>query len=378
MINYLFRFLLLLSGCFAFLALDGFLGCSPSLASEEIVVRYGLFEESLPVADIRKYAETQQASADLRFFLGFLSSEQQQQLKKVLQVNLSLDITALDKLLDTTMGRLILSALSQANARRDKAGIKALRSAVILGAKSKEGLGIISFLEAYPSKRLVIDLPKASKLLSLANLSSKSNTPPQDNLSSSPLWQLQVKYQTLATQRKQYSGCLFGDSISAQLGNTLGEGNFNFGLNGLSAISLVEQLQPLVNNKLKCQKTVIAIGGNDAWYGVSDELFIKNLKEAIALVKTMGTKEIFLIPAFYSTVAASLDPTVSAPLAKVEHINSLIDQVALTEGVRVEAEGIAPLYDKNVLKDNLTTDGDHLNADGLKIYREALLKIFAR
>ncbi|MBW4671793.1 MAG: alpha/beta hydrolase [Cyanomargarita calcarea GSE-NOS-MK-12-04C] len=378
MINYLFRFLLLLSGCFAFLAVDGFLNGSRSLASEEIVVRYGLFEESLPVADLRKYAETQQASADLRFFLGFLSSEQQQKVKKALQVNMSLDIAALDKLLDTTMGRLILSGLSQANARRDKAGIQALRSAVILGAKSKEGLGIVSFLEAYPSKRLVIDLPKASKLLSLANLSSKSDTPPQDNLSSSPLWQLQVKYQTLATQGKQYSGCLFGDSISAQLGNTLGEGTFNFGLNGLSAISLVEQLQPLVTSKLKCQKTVIAIGGNDAWYGLSDELFVKNLKQAIALVKTMGTKEIFLIPAFYSTVAASLDPTVSAPLAKVEHINALIEQVALTEGVRVEAEGIAPLYDKNVLKDNLTTDGDHLNADGLNIYRQALLKILAK
>ena len=349
---------------------------APSLAAEKIVVRYGIFEQSLPVADLRNYAETRKISAALQDFLRYLDSKDQERLQEALQVKMSLDIVALDKLLDTESGQKFLSIISQAIARRDNEGIPALRAAVILGTKSPEGLGIISFLEAYPSKRIVINLSEALEVLDTSGLySSSSEVPPKDNLSSTALWQIEVQYQMLAIQGKQYEACLFGDSITAELGNSMGEHIFNFALDGLSTISLVEQLKFLNTADVKCQKTVIAIGGNDAWYGMSDELFVKKLKEAIALVRTKGTQQIFLIPAFYSTVAASLDPSIAAPLKRVEEINTLIEQVATTEKVSVEAEGIQPLYQNNILKDNLTTDGDHLNAEGLEIYRQALFKI---
>lgn len=375
-INYLCRLLLILSSSLLVLVLDSLLFSAPSFAAEEIVARYGIFEQSLPVADLRQYAERKKVSSALKFFLSYLSSKDQQRVQEVLQVKMSLDLVALDQLLDTEIGKKFIATVSPAIARRDNAGIQALRAAIILGAKSTDGLGIISFLEAYPSRRLVIDLPQALKVLSNSNLySDSSEVPPKDNLSSTALWQLEVEYQKLATKGKQYEACLFGDSITAELGNTLGDRTFNFALDGLSTISLVEQLKLLIHANVKCPKAVIAIGGNDAWYQLSDELFIKKLQESIALVRQMGTKEIFLIPAFYSTVAASLDPSIAAPLKRVKEINNLIDQVAATEKVPVEAEGIQPLYQDNVLKNNLTTDGDHLNAVGLEIYRKALLKI---
>lgn len=385
--KYFYRLLISLSGCLIFLLVHTCFGLLPSLAAEKVTVRYGLFEQSIPVADIRNYGETQKVSADLQSFLGYLSAKEKQKLQDALQVKMSLDIVALDKLINTGIGKQILSFASQATvfptrsaiARRDQGSIQALRSAIILGAKSPEGLGITSFLEAYPNNQLVVDVSRFSKLVSMANLSSGSaDAPPKDDVSSSPLGQISLQYQILATQGKQFSGCLFGDSVSAELGNTLGDGTFNFGLNGLSTISLLEQLKSLIPAKVKCQKAIIAVGGNDAWYKISDELFSKNLQEAIALVRTMGTKEIFLIPAFYSTVAASLDPTVSAPLPRVEQINVLINQVAETEKVPVAAAGLAPLYENNVLKENLTSDGDHLNAEGLKIYRQALLEILGK
>jgi lysophospholipase L1-like esterase len=354
------------------------LGLLPSLAAEKVTVRYGLFEQSIPVADIRNYAETQKASSDLQSFLDYLSAEEKQKFQDALQVKMSLDIVALDKLVNTGMGKQILSFASQAIARRDQASIQALRSAMIIGARSPEGLGLVSFLEAYPSNQLVVDVSKISKLVGMANSSSNSaDAPPKDNVSSSPLGKIALQYQTLAAQNKQFSGCLFGDSTSAALGNTLGNGTFNFGLNGLSTISLLEQLKSLIPTKVKCEKAIIAVGGNDALYGISDELFSKNLQEAIALVRTMGNKEIFLIPAFYSTVAASSDPTVAAPLSRVEQINALINQVAETEKVPVAA-GLAPLYENNALKESFTSDGEHLNAEGLKIYRQALLQILGK
>ncbi|MDZ8094982.1 MAG: alpha/beta hydrolase [Nostoc sp. DedQUE05] len=355
------------------------LGLLPSLAAEKVTVRYGLFEQSIPVADIRNYDKTQKVSADLKSFLDYLSAKEKQKFQEALQVKMSLDIVALDKLINTGMGKQILSFASQAIARRDRASIQALRSAIIIGARSPEGLGIASFLQAYPSDRLVVDVSKIQKLVGMANSSASSaDAPPKDDVSSSPLGKVALQYQTLAAQDKQFSGCLFGDSISAGLGNTLGSGTFNFGLNGLSTISLLEQLKSLIPTKVKCEKAIIAVGGNDALYQISDELFSKNLQEAIALIRTMGTKEIFLIPAFYSTVAASSDPTVAAPLKRVEQINVLINQVAETEKVPVAAAGLAPLYENNVLKENLTSDGDHLNAEGLKIYRQALLQILGK
>jgi lysophospholipase L1-like esterase len=375
-VNQLCHLLLVLSGCFLFLAVDSIVASIPRFAAEEIVVRYAIFEQSLPVRDLQEYAETQNLSSDLHSFLRYLSPKETEMVREALQVKLSLDLVALEKLLDTEIGKKFLSGVSPAIARRDNAGIQALRAAAILGAKSPGGLGIISFLEAYPSKRLVVDLPQALEVLSASNLySDSSQVPPKDNLSSTLLWQLEVQYQILASQGKQYNVCLFGDSITAELGNILGNRTFNFALNGLSTISLVEQLKLLIPANVKCQKTVIAIGGNDAWYGLSDEVFTKNLQEAIALARTMGTQQIFLIPAFYSTVAASLDPSIAAPIPRVEEINALIDKITVTEKVSVEAEGIQPLYQNNVLKDNLTTDGDHLNAAGLEIYRQALLKL---
>ncbi|MBD0301310.1 MAG: alpha/beta hydrolase [Tolypothrix sp. T3-bin4] len=379
MINYLYRLLLCVFGCFIFLVFHSFLGSSPSLGADKIVVRYGLFDQSLPVADIRKYAETKKVSSDLQSFLGYLKPKQQQQFQQALQVKKPLDIVALNKLVDSPIGKLLLSGASRAIARDDKAGIPALRAALLIGAKSPEGLSILSFLEAYPSDRLVIDVPSTLDLLSKSKLFlASSNATQKDNLGSSPLWQLELQYQVFASEGKKFSGCLFGDSISAQLGNSLGEGNFNFAFNGVSSISLVQQLQRLTPTKVKCEKTIIAVGANDALYQLTDEEFSKSLKEAIALVRTSGTKEIFLIPAFYSTVAASKDPSVAAPLAKVEQINAVMNQVAASENVPVVAEGIAPLYENNVLKDNLTTDGDHLNAEGLKIYRQALLNILGK
>lgn len=377
--KYFYRLLISLSGCLIFLLVHSGLGLLPSLAAEKVTIRYGLFEQSIPVTDIRNYGETQKASSDLQSFLDYLSTKEKQKFQEALQVKMSLDIVALDKLINTGMGKQILSFASGAIARRDQASIQALRSALIIGAKSPEGLGITSFLQAYPSNQLVIDVSKIKKLVGMANPSASSaDAPPKDDVSSSPLGKVALQYQTLAAQDKQFSGCLFGDSISAGLGNTLGSGTFNFGLNGLSTISLLEQLKSLIPTKVKCEKAIIAIGGNDALYKISDELFTKNLQEAIALLRTMGTKELFLIPAFYSTVAASSDPTVAAPNSKVEQINVLINQVAETEKVPVAAAGLAPLYENNVLKENLTSDGDHLNAEGLKIYRQALLQILGK
>lgn len=198
---------------------------------------------------------------------------------------------------------------------------------------------------------------------------------PTDTLSSQPGWQDEVKYQAFVTQNRQYDTCLFGDSISSGLDNTLGDRTFNFALSGMSTISEIEQLKALTPVKVRCHQAIIALGTNDAAYRTMNDQFIKNMQQIISTVRQMGANRIILLPAFYSTVAASHDVSMAGTIERVEEINRLIRQVAVTEKVLISAAGIQSLYDGQALKENLTTDGVHLNADGRKSYRDALLKI---
>lgn len=188
-------------------------------------------------------------------------------------------------------------------------------------------------------------------------------------------WQQAVEHQVAASQNQQYQSCLFGDSISSGLGDSLGDQTFNFALGGMSTVSLVEQLRQLSANHVQCQTVMIAIGTNDAMYTISNDRFTQNLKTAIDLVRSLQPDRIILLPAFYSTVAASLQPNMAGPISRVDEINQLIQQVATDENLPLAANGIQSLFDGEALKDELTVDGVHLNDAGLNIYRQALLDI---
>jgi lysophospholipase L1-like esterase len=201
---------------------------------------------------------------------------------------------------------------------------------------------------------------------------------PTDTLSSQSGWQDEVKYQVAVTQNKQIRTCFFGDSITSMLGNTLGNDSFNFAIGGMSAISQLEQLKLLTAANIRCDRAIIALGTNDAIYRTMDEQFLKNMRQIIATIKKdMGAKQVVLLTAFYSTVEASHDVSVAAPIPRVDRFNQLIRQVAAAQKLPIYEAGVQRLFEGKALKANLTSDGVHLNLDGKKIYREALLKIVA-
>jgi len=231
-------------------------------------------------------------------------------------------------------------------------------------------LSVLSFLDAYPNQRLTINLPQALEVLE-----ASSPKPPTDSLGTLLWWKTLVDYQATVSQDKQYRTCLFGDSISAQLGNSLGEQTFNFSIGGMSTVSLLEQLQRLSAVKSQCQTAIVEIGTNDAWYTIQDDQFRQNLSQVIQHLRSQGTQRIVLLPAFYSTLAASKDPTLAGSIDRVEQINRLLNQVAMAKQVPVETTALEPLFEGKTLKQTLTFDGVHLNPEGLRLYRAALLKI---
>jgi lysophospholipase L1-like esterase len=344
---------------------------APSQAAETIVAHYGLFESSLPVNDLQNYAQTRQTSPALAFFLRFMSKEQQQSLRELLQTQFEVSPAALDTVLNEPSGAKFLQQASAAIINSHNAGIAALRSAAILGIKP-EGLSVLSFLKAYPNPRLVLDLPKALKFVDNIYPDSLG-----DRLATTSSWQMLVDYQIAIAQNQSYSACLFGDSISSALGNRLGSSIYNFAMGGLSSVSLVEQLQRLTLKNVQCQNAVIAIGANDALYATTDVQFTQNLTTAIALSRQMGAKQVVLLPAFYSTLAASKNPKLAGTISRVERINQLIRQVAKAEGVVLKNTELEPLFNGKTLKEDLTYDGVHLNAAGLKVYRPIILNILS-
>ncbi len=339
----------------------------PSVAAEIVTVRYGLFSQSVAIADLRQYAETGDASIALQNFLRYVKREEQPILRGALQTQLPINLVALDRVLNGPIGQQFLAQLAQADDRQDGAGVQALRAALVLGTQPKTGLSILSALQAYPNQRLTINLPKALQVVA-----ASVPQPPQDRLPQISAWQALVQYQAIVSQGKQYQGCLFGDSISSALGNSLGEHRVNFAIGGMSTVSLIDQLQTLVAQQIQCQTVIIAIGTNDAWYHIDDMQFKQNMTRILALGRSLSAKNIYVLPAFYSTVAASHNPELAGPIPRVDEINALLREVAVTEQVPIADTLLLPLFEQKALKSTLTTDGVHLNAAGQTIYREAL------
>ena len=215
----------------------------------------------------------------------------------------------------------------------------------------------------------------AATLLLAAPITVALKAPRPDNLPALPWWTAQINLQASQNRDQTYSACLFGDSISSGLGQTLGASHVNFGTGGLSTVSLRTQLQILTNNRVGCDRAVIAIGTNDAMYTISDTQFVTNLRESLNLVRSMGAKQITLVPAFYSTLAASQNPLSAGPLPRVDEINRLINQISQEQDVPVVMAGLEELYDGNELREDLTFDGVHLNEAGKAIYRGFLKRV---
>jgi lysophospholipase L1-like esterase len=222
----------------------------------------------------------------------------------------------------------------------------------------------------------------------------------RDTLPQEKHWQALVEFQTTLSQNQQYRSCLFGDSISSRLqhrlnnqanpalakgvgqnlgpdiGKTLGPApvkqDFNFAIGGMSTVSLVAQLKAIVPHQVQCQTVILAIGTNDAMYWIENAEFKRNLKQAITQVRGLQPDRIILLPAFYSTVAASQNPTMAGPIDRVDEINQLIGDVAAEEAVPVYAEATAPLFAARSLRSELTVDGVHLNDAGIALYEEIL------
>ncbi|MEH2274082.1 MAG: alpha/beta hydrolase [Nostoc sp.] len=149
------------AGFFSAIVLTQFGANTSAIAADTVVMRLGLFTESISLAELRKAAKTGELSGSLQPYVKKLSEQQRRFFLGALSMNVPMSVVTVNKLVNTQIGTIILNDFATALARKDKAGVQALRAGLVLGSTAPQGLSILSFIAAYPSKRLEINLPQA-------------------------------------------------------------------------------------------------------------------------------------------------------------------------------------------------------------------------
>jgi len=158
------------AGAFCAIALTPFFGVNTSArAADTVIIRYGPLEESVSLEELKESAKTGKLPTSLGTYTKRMTEEQRRFLVGGLRIKVPINVVTLDKLINSQIGTTILSDISTAITRRDQAGVQAMRAGLILGANSPQGLSALSFIAAYPSKRLEIDLPRAISVLGNLN-----------------------------------------------------------------------------------------------------------------------------------------------------------------------------------------------------------------
>jgi predicted dienelactone hydrolase len=149
------------AGLLGAIALTQFGASSSAIAADTVVMRLGLFTESISLAELQKAAKTGELPGSLQPYAKGLSEQQRRFFLEALGINIPMNVVTINRLVNTQIGTTILNDFATALARKDKAGVQALRAGLVLGSTAPQGLSILSFIAAYPSKRLEIDLPQA-------------------------------------------------------------------------------------------------------------------------------------------------------------------------------------------------------------------------
>ena len=130
-------------------------------AAQTVVVRRGSSTQTIDVADLKTLAETGKASPSLQTYARRLRPEERETVLSALKANFNMNPVAVRNLLDTATGNSLVSAIANATSRSDRVGELLVKSALVSGARTPEGLSLIRFIEAYPSRRLEINLDRA-------------------------------------------------------------------------------------------------------------------------------------------------------------------------------------------------------------------------
>ncbi|MDB9448101.1 alpha/beta hydrolase [Anabaena sp. CS-542/02] len=130
-------------------------------AAETVTIRLGVFQQSLAIADLEKFAKSGKLPEHLQLYSFVLTPE----VGKLLERRLELDPAFADKfveeLLRSPQGRQLITSLRTAI---PDSTIETIQSALYLSVRQVNGLSAIGFLRAYPQKNITVDATSALQI----------------------------------------------------------------------------------------------------------------------------------------------------------------------------------------------------------------------
>ncbi|KAI9132264.1 alpha/beta hydrolase [Acaryochloris sp. CCMEE 5410] len=130
---------------------------TPVRAAEKVVFTYNQFGQSLTVDELETFAQTGQASSNLKFFLR-VSGQDPETARQFMTKDLKVDLRTADKILHLLPGEYALFQAGQViHTPEKKANLQALRSAILLSLSDDNQISFLEFLQRYPTQQLYVD-----------------------------------------------------------------------------------------------------------------------------------------------------------------------------------------------------------------------------
>ncbi|MDY6940799.1 MAG: alpha/beta fold hydrolase [Cyanobacteriota bacterium] len=131
----------------------------PALSAERIYLTYGVFELSLSVESIERFAETGEITNEFAFYAQFFNDRTLTQLRPMLQQRFEIGQVLVSQLTYSPIGETVLERFGRVvQTSAGLNGFQSIRAALILAASDPEGFTILNFLREFPSEGIRIDI----------------------------------------------------------------------------------------------------------------------------------------------------------------------------------------------------------------------------
>jgi len=128
-----------------------------AVASEQVILKYNIFERSVSVEELTTFAETGKRSRDLKAYIR-ASKQDPEKLRQTLTDKVEVNVVTLDRVLNSVVGNLALEQLSQYIYTSSRTADKeAMRAALVLAASEDNSISIIEIAQNYPTQEVYVD-----------------------------------------------------------------------------------------------------------------------------------------------------------------------------------------------------------------------------
>lgn len=126
----------------------------PVNASEKVIFKYGMWQESLPVSDMTVFCDTGEISTTLSYYIR-LSNQSSDRINNVLCKPIAVNGVTLSKMLNNPVGGFILDLFGEViTTPSKKASRESLRGALVTSALENDDISIIEVLNNYPTNEV--------------------------------------------------------------------------------------------------------------------------------------------------------------------------------------------------------------------------------